>query len=110
MKDNALYGTVEVNEIGEDIHSGVLKDEEVIVRVNYPNDVIKRIKLRRIEFYDREQQQHFVFLSNLYEMRADLVAALYKLRWQIELLFYDKYIIMQSNLSTLISTVWQLKI
>jgi len=87
MKDNALYGTVEVNEIGEEIHSGVLKDEEVIVRVNYQNDVIKRIKLRRIEFYDREQKQHFVFLSNLFEMRADLVAALYKLRWQIELLF-----------------------
>ncbi len=87
MKDNALYGTIKVNEIGEEIHSGVLKDEEVILRVNYPDNANKRIKLRRIEFYDREHKQHYVFLSNLFEMRADLIAALYKLRWQIELLF-----------------------
>lgn len=87
MKDNVLDGIIEVQEIGEETHSGVLKDEVVIVRVNYPNDVIKRIKLCRIEFYNREQKQHFVFLNNLFEMRADLVAALYKLRWKFDLLF-----------------------
>jgi hypothetical protein len=31
-------------------------------------------------------------------MRADLVAAIYKLRWQIELLFYAKKKIMQSGI------------
>lgn len=32
-------------------------------------------------------KRKFEFLTNLFEMRADLVAAIYKLRWQIELLF-----------------------
>jgi len=29
----------------------------------------------------------FEFLTNLFEMRLDLVSAIYKLRWQIETLF-----------------------
>ena len=38
-------------------------------------------------FYDRVNKREFEFLTNLFEMRADLIAALYKIRWQIELLF-----------------------
>ena len=87
MKDNALYGTIEANEIGEEIHSGVIKDEEVMVRVDSTDCEFKLLRLRRIEFYDRVEKKHFVFTTNLFDMRADLVAALYKLRWQIELLF-----------------------
>jgi len=29
----------------------------------------------------------FVYVTNLFEIRADLIVALYKIRWQIELLF-----------------------
>ena len=32
-------------------------------------------------------KREFEFLTNLFEMRPDLVAAIYKLRWEIELLF-----------------------
>jgi IS4 transposase len=45
-----------------------------------------KLKLRKITYYDREQRT-FEFISNLFEFRADTIAALYKLRWQIELLF-----------------------
>jgi IS4 transposase len=42
----------------------------------------------KITYYDREQYKRtFEFISNLFEFRADTIAALYKLRWQIELLF-----------------------
>jgi IS4 transposase len=44
-----------------------------------------KLKLRKITYYDRERT--FEFISNLFEFRADTIAALYKLRWQIELLF-----------------------
>ena len=44
-----------------------------------------KLKLRKIRFYDRELKREFEFLTNLFEMRPDLVAAIYKLRWQIEL-------------------------
>lgn len=46
-----------------------------------------KLRLRKVRFYDRVLKREFEFLTNLYEMRADLIAAIYKLRWQIELLF-----------------------
>jgi IS4 transposase len=36
---------------------------------------------------NRAVAEEFEFLTNLFELRADLIAAIYKLRWQIELLF-----------------------
>lgn len=46
-----------------------------------------KLKLRKVRFYDRGLKREFEFLTNLFEMRSDLIAAIYKLRWQIELLF-----------------------
>ena len=45
------------------------------------------MKLRKIKYYDREHKRSFEFISNLFEFRADTIVALYKIRWQIELLF-----------------------
>jgi len=86
IKDNAVYETINYNEIEEHIHSGVLEDEiiELTVKNGASTD---KLKLRKVRFYDRELKREFEFLTNLFEMRADLVAAIYKLRWQIELLF-----------------------
>ena len=86
IKDNAVYDTVFQNEIEEHIHSGVLEDEIIELTVK-DGDSTSKLKLRKIRFYDRELKREFEFLTNLFEMRADLVAAIYKLRWQIELLF-----------------------
>ena len=43
--------------------------------------------LRRIEFWDEEQQRLLVFLTNNLKLAASTIAAVYKDRWQIELLF-----------------------
>ena len=86
IKDNASYETIENKEIDEHIHSGVKEDQ--IIEVTVKDGVnISKLRLRKIRFYDRILKREFEFLTNLFEMRADLVAALYKLRWQIELLF-----------------------
>ena len=45
------------------------------------------MKLRKVRFYDRKLKREFEFLTIFFEMRPDLVAAIYKLRWEIELLF-----------------------
>lgn len=95
IKDNAVYETIANNTIGEEIHSGVLEDQTIEVTVKEAR-VESKLKLRKIRFYDRVLKREFEFLTNLFEMRPDLVAAIYKLRWQIELLFYEKYIVMQS--------------
>ena len=86
IKDNAVYESVEKQMIGERIHSGVIEDEIITITVK-EGDNTNKLMLRKIRFYDRVLRREFEFLTNLFEMRADLVAAIYKLRWQIELLF-----------------------
>ena len=63
-----------------------MEDEIIEIKVREGKDTTK-LKLRKVKFYDRENKRVFEFITNLFEMRADLIAALYKIRWQIELLF-----------------------
>ena len=44
-------------------------------------------QLRRVEYYDEEQDRYFVFLSNAMDITALEVALLYKNRWSVELFF-----------------------
>jgi IS4 transposase len=43
--------------------------------------------LRRIRFYEATQQRSLVFLTNNFELEADVICELYKRRWQVELFF-----------------------
>jgi len=43
--------------------------------------------LRRVRFYDRENDRYLTFLTNNFIQPALTIALLYKLRWQIELFF-----------------------
>lgn len=86
LKDNARYDIIEVNQIPEHLHSGVLQDEIIEVDVKENNSTTK-LKLRKVKFYDSENKREFEFITNIFEIRADMIAALYKLRWQIELVF-----------------------
>ena len=85
IKENAKFELTQTNDIPENIHSGVLSDEIIEVEVN-KEGVKTTLKLRKIKYYDREHKRSFEFISNLFEFRADTIAALYKIRWQIELL------------------------
>lgn len=65
--------------------AGVYKEE--IVEVAYiEKKEEKRLKLRRIFYFD-EQNRHYVFITNNFIITAEEVAYIYKKRWQIELLF-----------------------
>jgi IS4 transposase len=44
-------------------------------------------KIRRIKFYDEEQNRTFVFLTNNHNLSPEEIANLYKHRWKIELFF-----------------------
>lgn len=86
IKDNAAYTVQEELYIDDCIHSGVIED--VIIEVSVKEDhVISKLKLRKVRFYDKVLKRKFEFLTNLFEIRPDMIAAIYKLRWQIELLF-----------------------
>lgn len=86
IKDNASYLSIEKLDIGERIHNGVLEDEIIEIDVKKDKEISK-LRLRKVRFYDRVNKREFEFLTNLFDLRADLIAALYKIRWQIELLF-----------------------
>lgn len=86
IKDNASYCVQEELYIDDCIHSGVLEDVIIEVAVT-ENGIKSNLRLRKVRFYDRTLKREFEFLTNLFDMRPDLIAAIYKLRWQIELLF-----------------------
>jgi transposase len=44
-------------------------------------------KIRRIKFYDKDQDRTFVFLTNNLDLLPEEIAKLYKHRWKIELFF-----------------------
>ena len=44
-------------------------------------------KLRRVKYYDEENDKTLIFLTNNFEVTALEIALLYKYLWQIELFF-----------------------
>ena len=75
----------------------VITDSEILL-TDYITSRKYKEKLRLVKFYDEEQGREFSFLTNAFHLSSLEVADLYKNRWQIELFFYDKHIIMQSNM------------
>jgi len=49
-------------------------------------------KIRRVIYFDKDSK----FFTNALTISPIMVAELYHNRWQIEIFFYDKHIIMQS--------------
>lgn len=44
-------------------------------------------KIRRVKFYDEENQQYIVVLTNNFDLTAEEIALLYRYRWKIEIFF-----------------------
>ena len=66
--------------------TGLRSDHTVVLTTaassnNYPDP------LRRVRFYDLDQQRWFVFLTNNFDLPALTITRLYKVRWKVELFF-----------------------
>jgi hypothetical protein len=86
QKENAIYQIDEEYDIPDNIDEGVIKDEAIYL--SYQEDgQEKKIKLRRIAYWADDRQRLLIFISNNFELSADLIALIYKKRWQIETLF-----------------------
>ncbi len=65
--------------------AGIRKDEQIIL--GHSNKTIIKVKCRRITFWDSINKRTFEFITNNNRIKASTVAAIYKQRWQIEMLF-----------------------
>lgn len=84
-KDTMRYKVVEQN-FNIDETTGLRADK--IIELTIPKS--KRLypeNLRLVEFYDQENDECLVFLTNNFDVSALEVAYLYKNRWQIEVFF-----------------------
>ena len=52
-----------------------------------PKKQILKVRCRLIQFYDEITNKQLSFITNNFQWKASKVAAIYKRRWQIELLF-----------------------
>jgi len=64
-----------------------LKCDQSIVLSNYYAHKDFPDKLRRIKFFDADNERNLVFLSNIFTLPALVIAKLYKQRWKIEIFF-----------------------
>lgn len=68
------------------IPKGMLSDS-IIELTTYKSKNDYPAQLRRVEYYDEEQDRYFVFLTNAMDITALEIALLYKNRWSVELFF-----------------------
>lgn len=84
LKSNADFIVVEDQPVVEG--KGIVSDQ-IICMTQQAADNDAAPWLRRIEFFDEEQQRTLVFLTNNRKLAAATIAAVYKDRWKIELFF-----------------------
>lgn len=82
LKKNAIYEHLEEYDIKDTVDSGVIKDEKI--KLTYQDNFIE---LRKVACWDDEHKRVFEFLTNNFEESPDMIAEIYKNRWQIETLF-----------------------
>ena len=86
LRSNTIVNKVSSRKLNsKESKLGVRKDEEVII--GHKSKKIQKVKCRLVTFYDQQNKREFSFLTNNFRIKASTVAAIYKQRWQIELLF-----------------------
>lgn len=64
-----------------------LRSDQTIVLAGLKSSRLYPDPLRRVAFYDAQNQRRLVFLTNNFALPALTIARLYKSRWQVELFF-----------------------
>jgi hypothetical protein len=83
-RTNMLYEVLDRHPVPT--RSAVLADEVIRLTGLHAADRCP-VPLRQVTIWDQTQQRAFTFLTNLMHLAASTIAAIYKERWQIELLF-----------------------
>ncbi len=88
IKDNTTYESVVELELPDDKDHHILKDEIILLTGKAAQKIgFHTYKLRRVVVYDEKSNQTIEIITNQLNWEAATVAALYKMRWDIELFF-----------------------
>jgi len=95
---------------------GVIADQSLLLGRHSNRRKIPLIKARRVIFKDLTTQKEFAFITNEATLAPEQIAALYKKRWQIELLFkrikqrYPLRYFLGENINAIQIQVWSMLI
>lgn len=87
MRKNAVYKTLEYRSISQAQSDKGVKKDKLVLLGHHHNSNTKLVKARLIDFVDAESGKKFQFLTNNTRLSPATIAALYRKRWQIEILF-----------------------
>ena len=87
LKDNAVYQGLEDLDIPDSCPDNYIKDEKISISYNDEHKQAQTLILRRVVYYDPNKKGLLQFLTNIFDMTAEEIGLIYKMRWQIELLF-----------------------
>jgi len=86
-KENLKFTTVKENELPDNRHQHVLKDEIIELSGKSKEKYPKR--LRRIAIWDEKNQQVIELITNHFRWSCNTISELYKSRWHIEIFFRE---------------------
>jgi len=87
-KDNIKYEVIKENDLPENRHENILKDELISLTGTKSKNKYPK-KLRRVAIWDEKNQQTIEVITNQKSWTANTISELYKSRWQIEIFFRE---------------------
>ena len=87
-KENIRFDTIKENELPQDRHQHILKDEVIELTLEgskrkYPK------RLRRVAVWDDKNNQEIELITNQKSWTANTISELYKARWEVEIFFRE---------------------
>ena len=87
-KENLQYTTVKENDLPENRHQNILKDEVIVLKNEDSKNKYPK-KLRRVAVWDEKNQTCIEIITNQMSWTANTISELYKSRWEIEIFFRE---------------------
>ena len=87
QKDNAVYESKSEKILRAGTPQAVLKEEIISCTYKDDNNKEQTLELRRIAWWDGQNNKVYEFITNNFELEAITIAEIYRYRWQIELFF-----------------------
>lgn len=87
-KENIKYITVKENELPDNRHQHILKDEIIELKNNSSKEKYPK-KLRRVALWDEINSQTIEIITNQMTWTANTIGELYRSRWQVEIFFRE---------------------